>query len=323
MRHLFLPLALSSFIFFVPIYAERQPADPLTGPPFVSAAAWGIFDETTGEQLWGENVDDPRSIASTTKIMTAFVVIRELEQAPNLLDATITFSERAGGTRGSGSRIQAGESVTVRDLLFGLMLPSGNDASVALAEAFGRRFLTSAAYAETAASEDRNALNRAAYDAFIEKMNKTAQELGMLQTTYRNPHGLDAEGHQSTVADLAILTRQSLRQPLFRELVNTRSHVAQIETPDGDSRQARWNNTNQLLGTEGFYGVKTGTTRQAGACLVSVAERGDDRVLMVVLGSASSAVRYVDSRNLYRFAWLERGHRDPGRASSSPAPASR
>src|SRR5690606_10175896 len=126
-----------------------------------------IFNRTTGEKLWGESIDSPRSIASTTKIMTALLAIREIEEDPGLLDVEVTFSERAGGTPGSGSRIEAGETVSVKDLLYGLLLPSGNDASVALAESFGRRYLDQTAYAEAAASEEEDALNKAAYDAFV------------------------------------------------------------------------------------------------------------------------------------------------------------
>jgi|GEM_PF-467579 len=303
-------LFLCCLLFSLPLVAQEQraPADALTGPPFVSAGAWGIYNLRTGERLWGENDETPRSIASTTKIMTALVVIQELERAPHLIDAAVTFSERAGGTRGSGARLETGETLSVRDLLYGLLLPSGNDASVALAEAFGRRFLNREEYAAAAADEGETTLNRAAYDAFIERMNTTAEALGMTQSSFRNPHGLDAEGHQASASDLALLTRETLRHSLFREIVNTRRHVAEVRTADGETREARWNNTNQLLNTEGFFGIKTGTTSRAGACLVSAGARGDDRIIVVVLGSAASAARYVDSRNLYRFAWLEMGH---------------
>lgn len=297
---------------FLQASEDRAPADSLTGSPFVSADAWGIFDRATGRQLWGENVETPLSIASTTKIMTALLAIREIEEDPSLLDIEVTFSERAGGTPGSGSKIEAGETVIVADLLYGLLLPSGNDASVALAESFGRRYLDRAAYAEAGASDEEDALNKAAYDAFVARMNETARELNMVQTSFANTHGLDAEGHESTVSDLARLTLETLRSPLFCEIIKTRRHTAEIGMVDGGTREAVWGNTNRLLGTEGFSGVKTGTTRRAGACLVSLGERGDDRLLMVVLGSASSSVRYVDSQNLYRFAWLELGH-DPVR----------
>src|SRR5690606_27734206 len=111
---------------------EKEPHDALDGPPFVTARAWAIGDGSSGKLLWGENHQTPVDIASTTKIMTAVVVLRHAEQHPEVLDEMVTFSERADNTRGSTAGIRAGEKLPVRELLYGLMLPSGNDASVAL-----------------------------------------------------------------------------------------------------------------------------------------------------------------------------------------------
>ncbi|HEX6963896.1 MAG TPA: serine hydrolase, partial [Lacipirellula sp.] len=118
---------------------KKKPADELDGPPFVSCKAWVIADGKTGEVLWGQDDEKPLDIASTTKIMTAYLVMKHAEEHPEVLEETITFSKRADETIGSTAEIRAGEQLSVHELLYGLMLPSGNDASVALGEHFGKR----------------------------------------------------------------------------------------------------------------------------------------------------------------------------------------
>lgn len=275
---------------------ERRPADDLDGPPHVTCKAWAIAGGKAGKMLWSRSADRSLDIASTTKIMTAYVVLQHAEAHPDVLKERVTFSTRADGTGGSTANIRAGESLTVRELLYGLMLPSGNDASVALAEHFGDRF---------AAPKDQPAESDP-LPRFIAEMNRAAAKLGMNGTTYKNPHGLTARGHRSTAGDLLKLAHAALRLPKFREYVNTRQHGCELRGTGGYTRNIVWKNTNRLLAINGYDGVKTGTTSAAGACLVSSARRGDDHLLMVVLGATSSDARYVDSRNLYRWAWRER-----------------
>ena len=117
----------------------KRPADPLDGPPFVTARTWAIADGKTGEVLWGHDEAKPVDIASTTKIATALVITRLAAKDPAVLNETVTFSERADQTTGSTSGVRAGERLSVRELLYGLLLPSGNDAAVAFAEHFGGR----------------------------------------------------------------------------------------------------------------------------------------------------------------------------------------
>ncbi|WP_417747474.1 D-alanyl-D-alanine carboxypeptidase family protein [Rosistilla oblonga] len=266
----------------------KKPADPLIGPPFVTCKAWVIADGHTGEILAGGNEDEQRNPASITKIMTALVVLKLAEESPDVWEETITFSERADKTVGSSCRLNAGESLPVKELLYGLMLPSGNDASVAIAEHFGPRLAT----------EDENG-----YDAFIRTMCETAKQLGMERTSYVNPHGLTHETHLTTAADMVKLTCEAMKYERFRDTVATRKHSTIVNTPEGEDRTVSWTNTNRLLAQEGYLGVKTGTTTAAGACLVSCAERNEKRLVMVVLGSTSSDARYVDARNLYRWIW--------------------
>lgn len=295
----------------------REPVDALTGPPFVTCKSWVIVDALDGERVAGHETDTQRHLASTTKIMTAWLVIRLAEQQPTVLDEVLTMSVRSDETRGSTADIRAGETLTIREALYGLLLPSGNDMSVALAEHFGSRLAPQTPSApqtvpnETATtSEDEP--GRANSDAdsgtdplvqFVAAMNAEAARLGMTNTEFRNPHGLSVDGHHSSASDLAMLARAVLKHAVYRNYVSARQHGATITGPGGYSRNVMWKNTNELLSIDGYSGVKTGTTDLAGACLVSTGERDGRQLIVVVLGSAASAARYADTRNLYRWAW--------------------
>ena len=278
----------------------KLPVEPLEAVPFVSCDSWIIVDAADGRMLAGDETETSRHFASTTKIMTAWLVAQLAEQHPKVLDETLTMSVRADETRGSTADVRAGESVPVREALYGLMLPSGNDMSVALAEHFGSRL---APVGNTAENTAANEPNQDPLELFVAAMNAEAARLGMTKTHYTNPHGLTNEAHQSTVADLAVLARATLSSPLMRQYTSTRQRGATVVGPGGYTRNVLWKNTNDLLGTEGYDGIKTGTTDQAGACLVSTGERDGQRLIVVVLGSAASESRYTDSRNLYRYGW--------------------
>ncbi len=280
----------------------KQPADALTGQPYVTAKAWAIGDARTGQLLWSDHETDPLDFASTTKIMTAFVVARLASKDAKVLDEVVTFSKRADRTTGTTSGVTAGEKLPVRELLYGLLLPSGNDAAVALAEHFGPRF----ARAENGKEKKSNSKTPDPMLPFVAEMNRTATSLGMSETRYKNPHGLTETGHQSSARDLLKLGWEAMQIPLLKEIAQTRQHGCQVTGPGGYQRNLKWKNTNELLDIEGYEGLKTGTTDAAGACLVSQAARGDDRLMLVVLGCASSKARYADTRNLYRWAWQQR-----------------
>jgi D-alanyl-D-alanine carboxypeptidase (penicillin-binding protein 5/6) len=166
---------------------------------------------------------------------------------------------------------------------------------VALAEHFGKRLAQTGGNGESAS----------AYDGFIEAMNHTADEIGMKSTRFNNPHGLPSEGHQTTARDMARLALAAFKLPEFRRLVATPRRGYTLDSVSGYKRNIVWSNTNQLLRTEGYDGIKTGTTGAAGACLVSTGERNGRRLIVVVLGSTSSDARYADTRNLYRWAWTD------------------
>jgi serine-type D-Ala-D-Ala carboxypeptidase (penicillin-binding protein 5/6) len=269
----------------------RAAPDRLDGPPFVTAKAWAVVDGQTGRMIGGGHEADRRPMASTTKILTAWLVLGLAADDPKVLDEAVTFSERAAKTPGSSAKLTAGEKVATRELLYGLLLPSGNDAAVALAEHFGPRLK----------SDKADGLDR-----FVAELNRRARELGLKETSYADPNGLSKD-NVSSARDLAALACRAMRDERFRSYVGTRRHTGTVTGPDGKPREVTWTNTNQLLDIEGYDGVKTGTTTPAGACLVASGRRGPGHVIVVVLGSTSGDARYTDARNLFRWAWHERG----------------
>ena len=275
---------------------KKKPADSLDGPPFVSAKAWAIADGRTGKILWGDGADRRVDIASTTKIMTALIVLRKARADPKVLDEVVTFSPRADKTPGSTAGVKAGETVSVGDLLYGLLLPSGNDAAVAFAEHFGGR----------CAPPDDRPDETDPLPRFIAEMNRVAAELGLNESHFANPNGLPASGHQSSALDLAKLASIAVADPTFARVVATVRRGARLKDAEGKERNVVWSNTNHLLGIEGYDGVKTGTTNAAGACLVASGRRGEDHLIVVVLGATTSEGRYQDARNLFRWAWNRR-----------------
>jgi D-alanyl-D-alanine carboxypeptidase (penicillin-binding protein 5/6) len=185
----------------------------------------------------------------------------------------------------------------VRELLYGLMLPSGNDASVAFAEHFGKRLAPGGGEGIDSPKES--------YEGFIEAMNEAAKKLGLEESHFVNTSGLTDEKHKASAKDLVTLAHEAMKLPLFREVVATQQRGCTVVGAGGYKRNVLWKNTNELLGIEGYDGVKTGTTSAAGACLVSRGKRGEDSLIVVVLGATSGDARYVDSRNLFRWGWTK------------------
>lgn len=229
----------------------------------LTAASALLVDLDAGQTLYARLPDEPRPPASTAKLMTALLT---LQQAT--LDDPVTVSAAAAGTEGSRMGLVAGETLTVRDLLYGLLVASGNDAAVALAE-------------HIAGSEAD----------FVAVMNSTAAALGLSATHFANPHGLDAAGMTSSANDLLTVARAALAYPAFVEIVATK---------DISVAGHALTNTNELLGVyPGADGIKTGTTDEAGQCLVASVSRDGHRLVAVIL---SSQDRYADARALFEFA---------------------
>jgi D-alanyl-D-alanine carboxypeptidase (penicillin-binding protein 5/6) len=275
--------------------SSKRPADPLDGPPIVTAKSWAIGDGKTGKLLWSNNEATSRQMASTTKIMTAWIVLELAKNKPEVLNETVVVSERADKTGGTTAGVRTGERISVADLLFGLLLPSGNDAAVALGEHFGDRL-------EFDSSQEP--ANKDPLARFTAEMNERARELELSETRYFDPHG--NSGNRSSARDLLKLGWQAKQSSAFRRYVNTRQHECNVTAADESERTIKWANTNRLLDITGFDGIKTGRTGGAGSCLVSSGHRGNDHLIVVVLGSTSAEGRFVDSRNLFRWAWRQR-----------------
>ncbi|QHW30228.1 D-alanyl-D-alanine carboxypeptidase [Paenibacillus rhizovicinus] len=212
-----------------------------------------LIDVESGRILYSHNGDKPMLIASLTKIMTAIVAIEH-----GKLSDMVETSVRAAGKEGSSIYLKRGEKMSLHNMLYGLMLRSGNDAATAIAEHVG-------------GSEE----------GFVHMMNAKAEMLGLANSQFMNPSGLDAAGHYSSANDLAKLTAYALKNPVFKEIVKTKSKSA--PNPN-DSWDYLWKNKNKMLAMyEGADGVKTGYTKKSLRCLVSSATRGGQQLVAVTI----------------------------------------
>ena len=220
---------------------------------YSSAKAMCVMETSSKRVLNSKNMDTKLAMASTTKIMTAITAIENCDD----LDKTFEISPKAVGVPGTSLYLRKGEVFSTRDLLYGLMLISGNDASVAIGE-----------HISGSVSE------------FVKLMNKTAKKIGAESSHFDNTHGLDSKTHYTTAYDLALITSYAMMNPTFKEIVSTKN--VKIINTDGKSRYLK--NKNKLLNSfDGCNGVKTGFTDDAGRCLVSSAEREGMNVVCVVL----------------------------------------
>jgi D-alanyl-D-alanine carboxypeptidase len=221
----------------------------------VSAKAAVLMEAVSGEVVFGQNPDLRLPMASTTKIMTALVALEEMPP-----ETVITVPAETVGVEGSSIYLTAGETLTLEELLYALLLESANDAAETIA----------VAVAGSVAD-------------FASLMNRKAAALGLENTCFQNPHGLDADGHYTTARELALLTRAALQDPVFREICGTRRKTIPLHGTEGVRLLL---NHNKLLGSyEGCIGVKTGYTRKTGRCLVSAAEREGVTLIAVTLNA--------------------------------------
>ncbi|MFC4808444.1 D-alanyl-D-alanine carboxypeptidase family protein [Paenibacillus sp. GCM10023250] len=229
--------------------AAAEPAPELR----TGAESAALIDVESGRLLYSYHGDKPMLIASLTKIMTAIVAIEH-----GKLSDMVETSVRAAGKEGSSIYLRRGEKMSLHNLLYGLMLRSGNDAATAIAEHVG-------------GSEE----------GFVHLMNDKAEMLGLANSHFMNPSGLDAEGHYGSANDLAKLTAYALKNPVFKEIVKTKRKSA--PNPN-DQWDYLWMNKNKMLSLyEGADGVKTGYTKKALRCLVSSASRGGQQLVAVTL----------------------------------------
>jgi D-alanyl-D-alanine carboxypeptidase (penicillin-binding protein 5/6) len=242
-------------------------------PPAVDARAWLLLDATSGQTIASRNPQERIEPASLTKLMTAYLAFAALKGKSLALGQTIRVSELAWRAGGSRMFIEPRKPVTVEELLRGMIVQSGNDACIALAEG-------------VAGSEP----------AFVERMNSEAARLGMTDTNFTNSSGLPGPGHYSTARDLALLASALIRDyPEYYKLYSEREYRYNDITQ---------RNRNRLLWLDpNVDGVKTGHTESAGYCLIASARRGERRLVSVVIGTASDGLRARESQKLLNFGF--------------------
>ena len=248
-----------------------ETSSEISKEPTINSRAAIIYDRTSGCVLFGKNENEKRKMASTTKIMTAIIVLENSN-----LDDIVTVSSKAAGTGGSRLGLKTNDKISVRDLLYGLMLCSGNDAAVALAEHVGGNI-----------------------QGFATLMNNKTASLGLSSTHFVTPHGLDNETHYTTAYELAVITNYALKNETFHRYVGTKTYTVSI-----NERPKNLSNTNELLGNlNGVYGVKTGFTNGANRCLVTSVKRGNMDLICIVLGADTKKDRTKDSIELIEYAF--------------------
>ncbi len=245
-----------------------NPIPHLTGDPLEKNALYAssalVIDLESQSILFEKDSYTRLPIASLTKLMTAYIILEENDPS-----SIVTVSNRAADAEGSQMRLAAGEQITVKNLLYGLLIQSGNDAAIALAE-----------------------FNAGSETAFIKKMNAEAKNLGLENTYYANTTGLDSTSAYSTTHDLLILSTQLLKNSSIREIAKNSS----IEVTGTNGEVHKLINTNILLGQLGVEGLKTGTTPLAGECLLSLVKTDEgNEILIVILGSSD---RFLDTKIL-------------------------
>lgn len=263
---LFILAAITLFHFAPSAFAEADTA--LT----VSAAGAVLINADTGTIIYEHNAYEQRAMASTTKIMTALLTA----EAGNL-DERFTADSYAIKVEGTSMGLREGDIVTRRALLYGMLLPSGNDAANAAAVSVS-----------------------GSMGEFVKLMNKKAEELGLKNTHFANPSGLDAQGHYTTAYDLAMLTRAALQNPVFAEICKCAS--ARVEFGNPPYMRTLSNSNKMLWQYEGCIGVKTGFTDNARRCLVSAAEKSGVRLIAVTLSDAND---WVDHTNMLNYGFSQ------------------
>lgn len=237
-------------------------------PPEVSAISAIGIESSSGEIFYSKNIDKRLPMASTTKIMTAIVAIEN----GNIAD-TVKVNRKAVGVEGSSIYLYEGESLTLENLLYALLLESANDAAVAIAIHIGGDL-----------------------DSFVDMMNETADKLGLTNTHFENPHGLDSDTHYTTARELGIIATYAMKNPTFRQIVST--YKTTIPLADGEGTRVLVNHNKLLRNYDGAIGIKTGYTKRSGRCLVSASLRDGVELICVTISAPSD---WQDHENILDF----------------------
>ena len=259
----------------------------LSSPPFVAARSAVLMNPDTGEILFAKEPHLRLPPASTTKVLTALLIMERLDPY-----SRVRASPRAASAAPSRIGLHAGEAASTQDLLYGLLLKSGNDAAETLAEAAGGSIY-----------------------GFADLMNAKAWQIGAHNSHFMNPHGLPDEDHYSTAYDLALIFRHAMNYPSFADIVRTRSAALRIESgqgPYGESRLVTVLNHNRLLASyEGARGGKTGFTLKARRCFVGEVDRGGIRLIVSIMNSPTSGTLWQDARSLLDYGFAHYGLAPP------------
>jgi serine-type D-Ala-D-Ala carboxypeptidase (penicillin-binding protein 5/6) len=236
-----------------------------------------LIEESTGKILYEKNSDEKRAPASMTKVMSMLLIMEALDNKQISLNDEVTISQNAADMGGSQLFLQPNQTAKVEDLLKGIAVASGNDAVVAMAE-------------KIAGSEEK----------FVDMMNKKAKELGLKNTQFKNPHGLDEEGHYTSAHDMAIMAKELIKH---KQILNYTSIYEEYLTKS-DGTKLWMVNTNKLVKFyKGVDGLKTGFTQTAGYCLTATAMKNNTRLISVVMGEDTSANRSTDTVNLLNYGF--------------------
>ena len=270
-------------ILITPVVAfagEGQKRGPLALT--VEAPSAVIMEASSGEIIFEQNSSERRSPASVTKVMTMLLIYEAIAQNRISWDDVVTTSEHAASMGGSQIYLEPGEKQTVRDLVKSVVIASGNDAAVALAE-----FISG--------SEE----------SFVDLMNKKAEALGMMDTSFRNACGLDANGHFTTARDIAVMSRELINKyPEVKETATIWMDTIIHKTARGESEFGLTNTNKMVRWYTGTTGLKTGSTGEALYCLSATVTRGDMELIAVIMGAANSALRFQETMKMmdYGFA---------------------
>lgn len=271
-KYAFILMVILAVVVGVLMYMQKHAVEDTSGTDIgISAGQAILINGENGKVLYEKCADERAYPASTTKIMTALITLETLEKNDSPIDQIVEIPAKAAGVEGSSLYLKAGEKISIEDLLYGLMLVSGNDAAVALSEIIG-------------GSEEN----------FVNMMNTRAKELGCKNTHFANPNGLFDEEHYTTARDMAVISREAMKNPTFREIVAATSHKSLREESD----YVTFHNKNKtIFEYEGGNGIKIGYTQNSGRTLVASSKRGNDSMICVVMSAPdwfNDAYRLMD-----------------------------
>jgi len=281
-----------------PAKKPRVPTLPhnyLQNQPIVTARAWAVFDMKNNKYLFGKNTREQREVASLTKVMTCYLSVLISQEQAIPLSRKFMVSQKGGNVSGTTAEIIPGDVLTFEDLLYGMMLPSGNDAAYTLAENLGAILL------EKRGENIKN--EKAKVQAFLQEMNKLASKVGLTDSFYANPHGLMNYMNKSTAFDACKLYSEAMKNPLFAKVVSRKTYTAKVRNNKRNSvREITWENTNKMLNFDNFTGGKTGITDAAGPCLAVSYKEGNHELALVLLCSSSMEHRWFETRKIFNWS---------------------